>query len=202
MQLFETLKLEAGDFLRLSYHHDRMKRSAEHFHITFQDERWHAIIREIKALCSNDTYRVKILLNPNGVFDYELASLPPKDSFTAKLVQLQPIQDNCILTNKTTNRAHLMHNHETDLILLYDKEGKILEFDIGNIMIKEGNELYTPVFDNDFLKGCKRQALIDEGRLIEKNYDIQEFREKLSRHQIKVFLINSLREVADVEINL
>src|SRR5699024_12542906 len=122
------------------------------------------------------------------------------DSFTAKLVQLQPIQDNRILTNKTTNRGHLMHNHETDLILLYDKEGKILEFDIGNIMIKERNELYTPVFDHDFLKGCKRQALIDEGRLIDKNYDIQEFREKLSRHHIKDFLINSLRQVADVEL--
>ena len=40
--------------------------------------------------------------------------------------------------NKTSERHYLEHNHETDLILLYDETGKILEFDIGNIMIGEG----------------------------------------------------------------
>ncbi len=33
------------------------------------------------------------------------------------------------------------------------KKGKILEFDIGNIMIEEEGTYYTPSYDNDFLLG-------------------------------------------------
>ena len=69
-------------------------------------------------------------------------------------------------------------------------------------MIKEGDHYYTPVFNDDFLKGCKRQELIDEGELIEKDYSLATFKQKLRQNQIQVFLINSLREVADVAINL
>src|SRR5699024_9647216 len=83
---------------------------------------------EIKNHYFTGTYRVKIILYPNGIFKYEVAELPQKDSFTAKIVPLTQIQDKRILTNKTTNRDHLAHNHETDLILLYDESGKILEF--------------------------------------------------------------------------
>lgn len=202
MQLFETLRLDSGNFSRLRYHYDRIKHSADQFQMTFEDDQWHATISEIKDHYFTGTYRVKIILYPNGVFKYEVAELPQKDIFTAKIVPLTQIRDKRILTNKTTNRDHLAHNHETDLILLYDESGKILEFDIGNIMIKEGNHYYTPVFNDDFLKGCKRQELIDEGELIEKDYSLTTFKQKLSQNQIQVFLINSLREVADVAINL
>ncbi|MBA1354723.1 MULTISPECIES: aminotransferase class IV [Staphylococcus] len=202
MQLFETLRLDSGNFSRLTYHYDRIKHSANQFQMTFEDEQWNKTISEIKGLYFTGTYRVKIILHPNGIFKYEVAELPQKDSFTAKIVPLTPIQDKRVLTNKTTNRDHLAHNHETDLILLYDKSGKILEFDIGNIMIKEGNYYYTPVYNEDFLKGCKRQELIEEGKLIEKDYSLTDFKHKLRQNQIQVFLINSLREVADVAINL
>ena len=202
MQLFETLRLDSGKFLRLRYHFDRIKHSANQFQMTFDDDQWHETISEIKNHYFTGTYRVKIILYPNGIFKYEVAELPQKDSFTAKIVPLTPIQDKRVLTNKTTNRDHLAHNHETDLILLYDKSGKILEFDIGNIMIKEGNYYYTPIYNEDFLKGCKRQELIEEGKLIEKDYSLTDFKHKLRGNQIQVFLINSLREVADVAINL
>ncbi|PTF05693.1 aminodeoxychorismate lyase, partial [Staphylococcus cohnii] len=41
-----------------------------------------------------------------------------------------------------------------------------------------------------------------EGELIEKDYILATFKQKLRQNQIQVFLINSLREVADVAINL
>lgn len=202
MQLFETLRLDSGNFSRLTYHYDRIKHSANQFQMTFEDEQWNKTISEIKGLYFTGTYRVKIILHPNGVFKYEVAELPQKDCFTAKIVPLTPIQDKRVLTNKTTNRDHLAHNHETDLILLYDKSGKILEFDIGNIMIKEDECYYTPLYNEDFLRGCMRQSLIDDGKLSQKNYDINDFKDKILKNQIQVFLINSLREVAEVEIYL
>ena len=81
-------------------------------------------------------------------------------------------------------------------------EGKILEFDIGNVLIKEQGKYYTPCFNNDFLKGCMRAQLLDEGKAEERDYTIDELREKLEAHEAELFLINSLREVAEIQINL
>lgn len=47
-----------------------------------------------------------------------------------------------------------------------------------------------------------RQSLIDEGCLQEKNYYVDELIEKLNTNKVEVFLLNSLREVADVTIYL
>ena len=45
-----------------------------------------------------------------------------------------------------------------------------------------------------------RQSLIDQGKLEEKDIYIDAFKEKVESNQISVYLINSLREVADVKI--
>ena len=131
-----------------------------------------------------------------------IADLPIKSSFTARLVKLNVPDNHEEMIYKTTQRNHLAHNHATDIILLYNDEGKLLEFDIGNLMIKEQQQYFTQTYNEDFLKGCMRAALIDEGKLIEKDYYIEEFKSKLQDGEIEVFLINSLREVADVTFYL
>ncbi|MGS0652824.1 aminotransferase class IV, partial [Staphylococcus arlettae] len=69
--------------------------------------------------------------------DYQIFPLTTKNHFTAKLQCVSQHVPKAYVINKTSQREHLRHNHETDLILLYNEEGKILEFDIGNIVIKE-----------------------------------------------------------------
>ena len=69
--------------------------------------------------------------------NYVIKPLSQKSLFTAKFQQVQTHYNERYIINKTTERRHLAHNHETDLILLYDEKGKILEFDIGNIMIEK-----------------------------------------------------------------
>ncbi len=53
-----------------------------------------------------------------------------------------------------------------------------------------------------FYWGCMRQSLIDEGKLSIKNYTKTELSEKLTNQQVRIYLLNSLREVADVSIYL
>ena len=47
-----------------------------------------------------------------------------------------------------------------------------------------------------------RQSLIDEGKLSIKNYTKTELGEKLTNQEVRIYLLNSLREVADVSIYL
>lgn len=149
---------------------------------------------------SKGVYRLKVTLNKEGELNYELFPIPDKPFFTARLVQQKKNIDKVIITNKTTERDYLTHNHFTDLILIYDEEGKILEFDIGNVMIQERDKLYTPTYKEDMLPGCMRQSLIDQGEVIKKDFYIEEFKEKIKSSQINVYLINSLREVVGVKV--
>ena len=96
--------------------------------------------------------------------NYELFPIPDKPFYRTTSSTKKNI-DKVIITNKTTERDYLTHNHFTDLILIYDEEGKILEFDIGNVMIQERDKLYTPTYKEDMLPGCMRQSLIDQGKL-------------------------------------
>ena len=200
MKLFETMKLDNGHIPRLDYHFKRISKSSERLEFIFNHQLWHQCIQTILVNYSKGKYRLKITLNKDGRISYDIQSLPYKTIFTARLVEQNSEIDNKYVTNKTTERAYLDHNHVTDLILFYDVKGKILEFDIGNVVIQEDEELYTPSYNEDFLLGCMRQSLIDQDKLEEKDIYIDAFKEKVESNQISVYLINSLREVADVKI--
>ena len=47
-------------------------------------------------------------------------------------------------------------------------------------MIEEEGTYYTPSYDNDFLLGCMRQSLIDEGKLSIKNYTKTELQREIN----------------------
>lgn len=202
MQLFETMRLESGLFSRLSYHKNRMKNASEELGFLFDESAWSELTDSISEQYATGIYRLKILLNKDGTMEYVAASLPEKSTFTAKLLPLTSDVNKQVVIHKTTQRAHLEHNHQTDIVLLYNEKGKVLEFDIGNVMIKENGHYYTPLYNEDFLRGCMRQELLDKGELLEKDFEVHELKDKISNNKVQIFLINSLREVAEVEIYL
>lgn len=202
MQLFETLRMDEGILSRLPYHKSRMEQSAKQLGFNFDDNLWQNEVHTIIENYSVGCFRAKLILNQDGTMQHVVAELSDKKVFTAKFQPLPKHIPSTLLINKTTERNHLEHTHQTDLILLYDEKGKILEFDIGNVAIKENNQLFTPIYEADFLLGCKRQEMIDQGELLEKNFYVAELKEKIAQGKASLFLINSLREVADVEIYL
>lgn len=182
MQLFETMRLEDSCIPREEYHINRMMESSTQLKFNFKKQQWYELTQWIKSKYSKGIYRLKMSLNRNGKLDYVVVPLSDKRIFTAQKAQRPLHIEQSLIVNKTSERHHLEHNHDTDLVLFYDENGKILEFDIGNIMISEGNELYTPVYQHDFLLGCMRQSLIDQGKLKVKDIDIDEFETKLRKH--------------------
>lgn len=202
MKLFETMRLENGHVARLNYHTQRIQSSSQTLDFQFDLLKWNQLINHITQNYNNGTYRLKITLDEQGNFEYQIRALPSKSVFTAKMKQLDSQTDVTYLTHKTTKRDYLEHDHSTDLILLYDDNHWILEFDIGNIMIKEKRHYFTPRYNGNFLRGCMRQSLIDEGKLKEKNYTVETLKYLLETQQATIYLLNSLREVAEVKIYL
>ena len=202
MILFETMQLGEGQIKRLAYHKARIKQSSKQFAYPFNDKLWDDTITSIEKQYPTQMKRIKLTLDESGKMDYQIFPLTTKNHFTAKLQCVSQHVPKAYVINKTSQREHLRHNHETDLILLYNEEGKILEFDIGNIVIKEDDQWYTPFYNDDFLRGTMRQYLLEQEKVKVKDYDIASFKYKVQPDLIEVMLITSLREVADVEIYL
>ena len=195
------MRIEQGVIPRVYYHTKRIRSSSAALGFLFNETAWESKLSSIQDTYNQGIYRLKIELSKDGTFEIKVEPLMYKPYFTAKLQSIDNATETSLLINKTSQRQHLTHNHTTDLILLYN-EYKILEFDIGNIMIEEQGKYYTPSYQHDFLPGCKRQEMIDQGKLFEKDYTVDMLKEGLQKQEIKIYLINSLREVADVSIYL
>ena len=202
MQLFETMRLEKGKIPRLRYHYERIAHACDDLNFQFDPENWHREIEYLMSHYPNEVWRLKVRVDAQGEVTSEIAELPTKSRFSARFQPSHPSADPSVVTHKTTDRSHLEHDHQTDLILLYRSDGKVLEFDIGNVVIEEAGEWYTPANDEDLLEGCKRRELLATGKLQIRNYQKAELIEKLRAQQVKVYMINSLREVAEVDIHL
>lgn len=202
MYLFETMRVDEGEIPRKVYHTSRITRSAERLGYMFDDKKWANYLEEICEQHIRGVWRLKVMLERDGSLSHQIVELPHKSSFSAHFELIDHQFPEWQYTNKTSERAHVTHSHATDVVLYYDGGGKVLEFDIGNVIVEEEGEWYTPPFENDFLKGCMRQALLDKGQLQVRSYQVDELKEKLRSGQARIFLINSLREVADIQINL
>ncbi|PTG06134.1 aminodeoxychorismate lyase [Staphylococcus chromogenes] len=199
MELFETMRLEEGTFKRETYHFQRLKRASEAFQFNFNDLKWSELMTEISTLLPTGTHRIKIRLKKEGTFQFEHAPLPPTEQMTAGLQQICSNTPPWQRIYKTTERDYLKHTHETQLILLYDTNDKILEFDIGNVVVEYEGRFYTPPYEKDFLKGCMRQSLLDQQQLITKHMTLATMRQFLNQGG-KLWMINSLRGWVPVKL--
>ncbi|MCS4486425.1 aminotransferase class IV [Staphylococcus americanisciuri] len=193
MQLFETMRLEAGEIPRETYHYQRMARSAQALGFVFSPMKWQQLIDEAKKTQVNGVHRLKVILSASGTLTAEVGTLADKAWMTARLVQIADDTPQWQRVNKTSERDFLQHNHQTDTVLFHDQHGKLLEFDIGNLVIKCNNQLCTPHYNDDFLRGCMRQSLLENGEIIEADITIEMFTQAIEKHD-KIWMINSLRE--------
>ena len=192
MHLFETMRLENGHIPRETYHRARIERSAHHLEMPFSTIKWQQLIDDVKVTHAQGCYRLKVMLSEGGDFSSELGTLADKSHMTARLVQMADQTPQWQRVNKTSERAFLQHNHQTDIVLFTNEHGKLLEFDIGNFVMEWQGQLCTPRYQNDFLRGCMRQALLDNGDIVEADLTIDTLAQVFEEHG-KIWMINSLR---------
>ena len=67
MYLFETMKLENGHIARLTFHKQRMSQSSNKLNIAFNELDWDRLIQSIQAEYSEGSYRLKVMLQEEGI---------------------------------------------------------------------------------------------------------------------------------------
>ncbi|QHW37861.1 aminotransferase class IV [Staphylococcus ursi] len=194
MNLFETMRLDNGEIPRLAYHAERLQRASVALGLPFDNSKWQQTIQQLCETYARGRYRVKVILEPSGEVRTEVSTLQNTMTMTAQFVPMKSDIPEWQRIYKTSEREHVAHSHTTQLALFYDETtDKVLEFDIGNVVLTVDGTHYTPIYDKDFLQGCMRRDLLAEQRIKEKYLTTVMIKEAL-QHGGQLWMINSLRE--------
>ena len=194
VSLLESMRLEKGEIPYLNQHLTRLKNSAAYFQIPYDQASIQYKIKQwITSLNPKATYKIRLVLHSNGEIDLDAEKLQHINEIYAVLAPFPIEKDNVFLYHKTTNRSiykqfdqSLPKDYHTTL--LWNEEGNITEFTIGNVVIEMNGKLYTPPVSDGLLAGVMRNHLLAENRLIEKHIRLQELKDAE-----QIYFINSVR---------
>jgi len=202
--LLETLKLEYGAYDLENRHLERLLSSAEYFGIPLSVEKVQDALQEHARDYPAEVRRVRLLVSPEGAIRIESQPLPSgSGSSTGPLpvaLASHPIdRQNRFLYHKTTCRD-VYERHRKDFpeafdTLLWNEEGQLTEFTIGNLVLELDGKKWTPPRECGLLAGTLRAELLAQGEIAERVLTLEDL-QKASR----IWLINSVRGWVAVEL--
>lgn len=202
-ELLETLCWENGEYLLRERHIARLLLSAEYFRVPVLRSAVEVALDDAAASFGAAKMRVRLLVAPEGLPRIESRLLLPLPELPLSVVLAStPVNKNDpFLCHKTTHRAvyeaHKQAHPEAFDVLLWNEEGELTEFTIGNLVLRNDEGLWTPPRACGLLGGVLRDALLSEGKLCERILR----REDLIT-ATGIWLINSVRGFVPVQIDI
>jgi len=194
--LLETLLWTPQDgYFLPEKHFERLEDSAEYFDIPFSRTAFYDLLDELQEKFSS-SQRIRILIDRFGNCTTESKDLIFEEKiFIVKLANKPIDSSNRFYFHKTTNRKIYPPLNGFDDILLYNENGELTEFTIGNLVVEMGGKLVTPPISCGLLAGTFRAHLLESGKISEKVIRMEELKDCK-----KIFLVNSLRKWTSVKI--
>lgn len=192
-QLLETILLEDGAYSLLERHIGRIMQSALFFGYNGDEQRIRAELSAYAASFS-DPRRVRLLLDKDGTVTIESQPYYPltADEFAVSLAARPISREDMFLKHKTTNRQLYEECKQGagDLldVLLWNEDGEVTEFTIGNLVAKIDGRMVTPPVQCGLLPGTLRAELLSGGVIEERTIR----KDELGNAEA-LWLINSLR---------
>lgn len=200
--LLESIKLEKGHYPLLPYHLHRIKQSAHYFQIPIDINKIKYQLEQGAKDNEEDLFKVRLLVHLNGKIEIDYQLIKPLIEPIHVAIANKPInKDDIFLYHKTTNRS-LYQAFDQDkprkamTTLLWNKDGFITEFTIGNIVLEKDGIYYTPPITDGLLAGTYREKLLKDKYLIEKSIrltDLQDYD--------RIWFINSVRGWLKVSVS-
>jgi para-aminobenzoate synthetase/4-amino-4-deoxychorismate lyase len=197
--LVETLRWEEGQgFWWLEEHLERLEGSAEYFgyRCDLADVRG-ALASAVAGATGRRIVRLELARDGTVSAELSQEQLPPIDAEDADSVHLAvshvPVSSrNVFLFHKTTNRkvyqARRTDHPDADDVVLVNEFGEVTESIIANVLIRVGNQWFTPPLSAGLLPGVYRRVLLEKGTVTERTFDVVEL---VAADEIA--LVNSVR---------
>ena len=186
-QLFESILLEDGEFFLLERHLERLRDSAAYFGFRFCEDEINAALRRVSGAGS---FKVRLMLWKDGRIETEVSAIEPVETRSVALAKEPVNSSDRFLFHKTTRRD--FYDAQPDVIF-WNERGEVTESNIANVVVRIGDELFTPPVESGLLAGTFRNQLLAEGKIKERVITIEEL-----KNAQKFFLINSVRKWMNV----
>ena len=208
--VFETLRAEGGQCALLSLHLERLQEAAAALNLRLPPDAAQQIGPYLQALPDAAPYRVKVLLDSDGLRLSHAACTPLHGAqFALMAPQALPLRD-YLRRFKTTRRAvydagwQQAEQQGAFDSLFFNTEGHLLEGGRSNVFVRFGSEWHTPPLDLDILNGVMRRAVLAEPQRYLNTAHI--FERRITQAQLRqadeIVLCNALRGLIRVELKI
>lgn len=204
-ELLETMRLVDGEYLRLERHLARLCASAAWFGWSDPVEEVRSALAAHAAERPSGVWRVRVLAGAGGGVRVESVGFEGEaggGNGEPKLVRLarRPIsRGEIFLYHKTTNRriheARRAEAPDAYDVLLWNEDGDLTEFTIGNLVVEIEGVRWTPPRECGLLAGVFRGELLERGEIGERVLHLSDL-----AAADRIWLINSLREWVPVKL--
>lgn len=188
-QLFESILLEDGEYFLLEQHLERLDRSAAYFGF---GPRINADFERIAAENSRGVFKVRVMLSRDGRVETNVAPVEIGGVRRVSLAARPVDSSDRFLYHKTTRRDFYVGGED---VIYWNERGEITESSIANVVVRIGDQLFTPPVESGLLAGTYRNELLIRSKIAERVITIDDLR---SADQI--FLINSVRKWMRAEL--
>ena len=208
--VFETLRAEGGQCALLSLHLERLQEAADALNLRLPPDAAQQIGRYLQALPDAAPYRVKVLLDSDGLHLSHAACAPLHGAQYALIApQALPLHD-YLRRFKTTRRAaydagwQQAEQQGAFDSLFFNTEGCLLEGGRSNVFVRFGSEWHTPPLSLDILNGVMRRAVLADSQHYLNTAHI--FERRITQAQLRqadeIVLCNALRGLIRVELKI
>lgn len=200
--LLETLALADGELRDAPAHLARMAAAAAHFGRPWNHASFASCLDELKARHSAGTWRVRLLLDAQGMPRAEAFAMEAPPARVRLQLATRPFDEarGEFTRFKTTRRAHYEAFAPTQPgvfdTLLWNRDGEITECTRGNIALLLDGRWVTPPLHCGLLNGIGRANRVRDGQLAEAVVLVED----LPRVQALAF-VNSLRGWLDADLD-
>ncbi len=157
-KLFETIHIQDGKALHLSYHNDRCNRSRK---LLFGARGRIDLTEHLRDLPTKGLYRAKVIYDAKNIHTtYTLYR--PKKIARVRLLETALNYSHKYLDRKALNQALTQYPDFDEM--LFAREGLLTDTTIANIALRQAGIWYTPA--RPMLPGTTRARLLDEGRIV------------------------------------
>ena len=183
--LIETIKIKNNKIYNINYHNQRMNNARKDL---FNCKDFIDLSKFIKSPNSNDIIKCRVIYNQKiAKIEYEKYLLRNINSL--KIVNSDDIEYQYKYKDRSEIEKLLKLKNNCDDILII-KNKRITDTSFTNIAFYDGTKWLTPIYP--LLKGTKREKLIDENKIIEKDIFIDD----LNKYK-KAILFNSMLDLED-----
>ncbi len=192
-KLIETMRLEDGKVELLDYHLERLSESARFFGFKYKRKKVLSLLEKIFRRYVVGLWRLRLVLDYKGKLDLEVRKFKEERRHWRVKVERFDLDDSVHLYHKTDylrpffdGMLRKAKEEGFDEVIFLDRQDRVLQGCITNVVIEKGGCFYTPAVELGVLPGIFRRYLIDRGlarEVILRKEDLGE----------KVFLCNALR---------